>query len=156
MCPCIVGDGKIVLEDEHNAMASKNGLSSKENGVPSKRQRTTTHPVDLELEVVLGKMPRKVFGVFSLWKTLDDLLKLSYISWKLTWTLLQELGKCSHTHTYICSECFSFLQVFKLERIESKLEPLCIQSDLTVKEMLERVLRLPAVASKRYLTNKVY
>lgn len=66
MCPCIVGDGKIVLEDEHDAMASKNGLSSKENGVPSKRQRTTTHPVDLELEVVLGKMPRKVFGVFSL------------------------------------------------------------------------------------------
>lgn len=62
----------------------------------------------------------------------------------------------THTHTYICSECFSFLQVFKLERIESKLEPLCIQSDLTVKEMLERVLRLPAVASKRYLTNKVY
>lgn len=65
MCPCILGDGKIVLEDEHN-MGLNNRLSSKENGVPSKRQRTTAHPVDLELEVVLGKMPRKVFGVFSL------------------------------------------------------------------------------------------
>ena len=53
------------------------------------------------------------------------------------------------------NECLSLLQVFKLERVESKLEPLCIESNLTVKEMLERVLRLPAVASKRYLTNKV-
>ena len=35
------------------------------------------------------------------------------------------------------------------------LVPLCIPPELTVKEMLERVLRLPAVASKRYLTNKV-
>jgi len=55
----ILGDGKIVLEDEHD-ITLNNGLSPKENGVPSKRQRTTTHPVDLELEVVLGKMPRKV------------------------------------------------------------------------------------------------
>ena len=46
-------------------------------------------------------------------------------------------------------------QVFNLERVHSKLEPLHIQSDLTIKEMLERVLRLPSVASKRYLTNKV-
>lgn len=89
MCPCILGDGKIVLEDEHN-MGLNNGLSSKENGVPSKRQRTTAHPVDLELEVVLGKMPRKVFGVFSLWKILNDLSELLYISKKLTQSLLQE------------------------------------------------------------------
>ena len=33
--------------------------------------------------------------------------------------------------------------------------PLHIQPSFTVKEMLDRVLRLPAVASKRYLTNKV-
>ena len=64
MFPCILGDGKIVLEDEPD-IALNNGLSSKENGVPSKRPRTITHPVDLELEVVLGKMPRKVFDVFS-------------------------------------------------------------------------------------------
>ena len=63
MCLCILGDGKIVLEDEPDAIALNSGLSSKENGVPSKRQRTTTHPVDLELEVVLGKMPRKVFDL---------------------------------------------------------------------------------------------
>ena len=61
--PNIVGDGKIVLEDEHNT-DSKNGPSSEENGLPSKRQRISTHPVDLELEVVLGKMPRKVLSMF--------------------------------------------------------------------------------------------
>uniref|UniRef100_A0A7E4W4A2 phosphoribosylformylglycinamidine synthase n=1 Tax=Panagrellus redivivus TaxID=6233 RepID=A0A7E4W4A2_PANRE len=34
-------------------------------------------------------------------------------------------------------------------------QPLVLPSDLTVKDALNRVLRLPAVASKRYLTNKV-
>lgn len=48
-----------------------------------------------------------------------------------------------------------FFQVFNLERVRSQLEPLHIQPSFTVKEMLDRVLRLPAVASKRYLTNKV-
>ena len=57
--------------------------------------------------------------------------------------------------SYMVITSLPLLQVFKLERLESKLEALCIQSDLTVNEMLERVLRLPAVASKRYLTNKV-
>ena len=57
--PKFVGDGKIVLEDEPHT-DSNNGPCSEENGVPSKRQRIATHPVDLELEVVLGKMPRKV------------------------------------------------------------------------------------------------
>ena len=57
--PKFVGDGKIVLEDEPHT-DSKNGPCSEENGFPSKRQRIATHPVDLELEVVLGKMPRKV------------------------------------------------------------------------------------------------
>ena len=52
------GDGKIVLEDDTSP--STNGVHSMENGMPSKRQRTTTHPVDLELEVFLGKMPQKV------------------------------------------------------------------------------------------------
>lgn len=54
----------------------------------------------------------------------------------------------------IYTYCF-LSQVFKFERVKSKLVPLCIPPELTVKEMLERVLRLPAVASKRYLTNKV-
>lgn len=52
------GDGKIVLEDD--TAPSTNGVHSVENGLPSKRPRTTAHPVDLELEVVLGKMPQKV------------------------------------------------------------------------------------------------
>ena len=39
--------------------------------------------------------------------------------------------------------------------MKSQLVPLHIQPSFTVKEMLDRVLRLPAVASKRYLTNKV-
>ena len=55
----------------------------------------------------------------------------------------------------IYAYCFLLSQVFKFERVRSKLVPLCIPPELTVKEMLERVLRLPAVASKRYLTNKV-
>lgn len=55
---CLLGDGKIVLEDD--TVPSSNGFSSEENDIPSKRQKTTTHPVDLELEVVLGKMPQKV------------------------------------------------------------------------------------------------
>lgn len=58
--------------------------------------------------------------------------------------------------TCMCTDYVSLLQVFNLERVESRLEPLQIPSDLTVKEMLVRVLRLPAVASKRYLTNKVH
>lgn len=66
----ILGDGKIVLEDDHDPVSSNNGLPSDENGIPNKRQRTTSHPVDLELEVVLGKMPRKVLVVISVWKSI--------------------------------------------------------------------------------------
>lgn len=62
------------------------------------------HPVDLHLEWVLGKMPRKEFQ----------------------WTK---------------------------ERVE--LLPLVLPENLSVSEALRRVLRLPSVASKRYLTNKV-
>lgn len=35
------------------------------------------------------------------------------------------------------------------------LQPLALPPGLSVRQVLERVLRLPAVASKRYLTNKV-
>lgn len=44
---------------------------------------------------------------------------------------------------------------FKMERLTPTLQPLALPAGLTVKEALDRVLRLPAVASKRYLTNKV-
>lgn len=44
---------------------------------------------------------------------------------------------------------------FKMERLAPSHKPLSLPADLTVKDALQRVLRLPAVASKRYLTNKV-
>lgn len=42
-----------------------------------------------------------------------------------------------------------------MNRIKPALNPLELDPNLTVREALERVLRLPSVASKRYLTNKV-
>lgn len=44
---------------------------------------------------------------------------------------------------------------FVLERGTPDLRPLTLPTDLSVRDALSRVLRLPAVASKRYLTNKV-
>lgn len=44
---------------------------------------------------------------------------------------------------------------FFLQRKPPVLQPLALPPDLSVGQALERVLRLPAVASKRYLTNKV-
>ncbi|XP_058612019.1 phosphoribosylformylglycinamidine synthase [Onychostoma macrolepis] len=44
---------------------------------------------------------------------------------------------------------------FALERMAVSLQPLSLPVGLSVLPALERVLRLPAVASKRYLTNKV-
>ncbi|MDP3111749.1 MAG: phosphoribosylformylglycinamidine synthase [Thermodesulfovibrionales bacterium] len=46
-------------------------------------------------------------------------------------------------------------KTFRLERIEHKLEPLKLPQDLTVRDALDRVLRLVSVGSKRFLTNKV-
>ncbi|XP_068100125.1 phosphoribosylformylglycinamidine synthase [Hyperolius riggenbachi] len=44
---------------------------------------------------------------------------------------------------------------FLLDRVRPALRPLTLPSGLTIRHALERVLRLPSVASKRYLTNKV-
>jgi phosphoribosylformylglycinamidine synthase len=44
---------------------------------------------------------------------------------------------------------------FNIERIEPQLAPLEMPADVSVKEALERVLRLLSVGSKRFLTNKV-
>ncbi|KAG7520508.1 hypothetical protein JOB18_030853 [Solea senegalensis] len=44
---------------------------------------------------------------------------------------------------------------FKMERLSPTHQHLTLPAGLTVKAALDRVLRLPAVASKRYLTNKV-
>jgi phosphoribosylformylglycinamidine synthase len=78
----VTGDGRVVVHD------------SKDNSVP----------VDLPLELVLGKMPQKTF--------ID-----------------------SH--------------------VESKLQPLTFPESATVPEALDRVLRLLAVGSKRFLVHKV-
>lgn len=44
---------------------------------------------------------------------------------------------------------------FNLERIQPKREPLRLPKGITIKEAIERVLRLLSVGSKRFLTNKV-
>ncbi|XP_063791223.1 phosphoribosylformylglycinamidine synthase isoform X2 [Pseudophryne corroboree] len=88
----ITGDGRIVLIN-----------GSETDPVPNHKDRNCV-PVDLELEWVLGKMPRKEFA---------------------------------------------------LNRVAAELRPLTLPDDLTVRQALERVLRLPSVGSKRYLTNKV-
>ena len=44
---------------------------------------------------------------------------------------------------------------FVMERVAPVLQPLVLPPGLTVRDALDRVLRLPSVASKRYLTNKV-
>lgn len=49
----------------------------------------------------------------------------------------------------------SVLQEFFLQRSLPLLQSLTLPPGLSVRQALARVLRLPAVASKRYLTNKV-
>nr|AAI68641.1 Unknown (protein for MGC:186503) [Xenopus tropicalis] len=88
----ITGDGRIVLIN-----------GSDTDPAPDSTDRNAV-PVDLQLEWVLGKMPRKEFV---------------------------------------------------LNRVAPNLQPLVLPSGLTVGQALDRVLRLPSVASKRYLTNKV-
>lgn len=88
----ITGDGRIVLVN-----------GSEGDPDPDHRDRNSV-PVDLELEWVLGKMPRKEFV---------------------------------------------------LNRVTPESKALTLPEDLSVRQALERVLRLPSVASKRYLTNKV-
>lgn len=46
-------------------------------------------------------------------------------------------------------------KTFTLERVMPELKPLHFPEDLTVREALERVLRLVSVGSKKFLTNKV-
>lgn len=89
----ISGDGRIVLIDSLAAEICKS------NGLPP-----PPPAVDLELEKVLGDMPKKTF---------------------------------------------------EFQRISSAREPLDIAPSLSVMDCLKRVLRLPSVASKRFLTTKV-
>ncbi|XP_063979730.1 phosphoribosylformylglycinamidine synthase [Diachasmimorpha longicaudata] len=95
----VTGSGRIVLSEEDNPNPNKYLNDNEKIDCHAKR-----HPVDLDLEFILGKMPQKVFS---------------------------------------------------LQREKSYNEPLILSADLTINAALERVLRLPSVASKRYLTNKV-
>ncbi|KAK3099370.1 hypothetical protein FSP39_003403 [Pinctada imbricata] len=94
----ITGDGRIKFEDIER--------DEQQPDLPCKKKKKKNFefPVDLELEHVLGSMPRKVF---------------------------------------------------EMKRIYPVLKPVTLPDNLLIREALERVLRLPSVASKRYLTNKV-
>ncbi|XP_036143975.1 phosphoribosylformylglycinamidine synthase isoform X3 [Monomorium pharaonis] len=94
----VTGNGKIIVSEEENCDISKYLNDENKNLDGSK------HPVNLELEIILGKMPGKVFNLCDM----------------------------------------------PLQRSIMKLP-----NGLTVLSALNRVLRLPSVASKRYLTNKV-
>ncbi|XP_012269939.2 phosphoribosylformylglycinamidine synthase [Athalia rosae] len=92
----VTGTGRIILSEEDDCDASKY--------LDEKNDTSVRHPVDLELELVLGKMPDKTFNL------------------------------AKHRFTSV---------------------PITLPAGLLVEAALDRVLRLPAVASKRYLTNKV-
>lgn len=94
----VTGNGKIIVSEEENCDTSKY-LNYEDKNLSSSK-----HPVNLELEVILGKMPRKVFNLHDM----------------------------------------------PVQRF-----PMKLLDGLTVLNALDRVLRLPSVASKRYLTNKV-
>ncbi|XP_018052547.1 PREDICTED: phosphoribosylformylglycinamidine synthase isoform X3 [Atta colombica] len=98
----VTGNGKIIVSEEEDCDISK--YLNYENKNLDSRERESKHPVNLELEVILGKMPRKVF---------------------------------------------------KLHDVSVQKFPMKLPDGLTVLSALDRVLRLPSVASKRYLTNKV-
>lgn len=92
----VTGNGKIIVSEEENCDISKylnNEDKSAENSIE--------HPVNLELELILGKMPRKVFN---------------------------------------------------LEKELPQRLPVKLPGELTVSAALNRVLRLPSVASKRQVS----
>lgn len=89
----VTGNGKIIVSEEDDTDESKY-LEDQDKSLDSNK-----HPVNLELEVILGKMPRKVFN----------------------------------------------LQRASQQRFSLKLD------EVTVVQALDRVLRLPSVACKRYV-----
>ncbi|KAJ8298146.1 hypothetical protein KUTeg_024677 [Tegillarca granosa] len=95
-----------ICERERCPVKLKNFHEEECDGSPTKKRQKKSHmfPVDLQLDHVLGSMPRKEF---------------------------------------------------RLDRQQPVLRSLELTENLKVLDALERVLRLPCVASKRYLTNKV-
>ena len=70
----------------------------------------------------------------------------------LLWVCASSVCSQLHGSLWLMWRCW---QVFRFERVKPTLSGLSLPDGLTVCAALERVLRLPAVASKRYLTNKV-
>jgi len=92
----VTGNGKIIVSEEENGERD----ISKYLNCKDKNLESSKYPVNLELEVILGKMPRKIFNLHD--------MPLKSFSMKLP-------------------------------------------DGLTVFDALNRVLRLPSVASKRYV-----
>lgn len=156
------------------------------------------HPVDLHLDWVLGKMPKKVgleerclcrfLNILSLFLllilyvffffSLPPLLFIFFIL-RLSFVHRSFTHRISPKSFFICSSSafqtnpppsprtkyyipfvihlsiINEFQVFHWTKERTQPPPLNLGDTVEVREALERVLRLPAVASKRYLTNKV-
>lgn len=91
----VTGNGKIIVSEEENCEHASKYLNNEDISLDDSK-----HPVNLELEVILGKMPRKIFN---------------------------------------------------LDKISPQRFPMKLPDGLTVLSALDRVLRLPSVASKRYI-----
>ncbi|XP_076826117.1 phosphoribosylformylglycinamidine synthase-like [Clavelina lepadiformis] len=91
------GSGRVILSEEDV------DCDESKPAKLCKYDENKRHPVDLDLHLVLGKMPQKIYHLISIKKTLIPLNRM----------------------------------------------------ELDLHEALDRVLRLPSVASKRFLTNKV-
>lgn len=154
------------------------------------------HPVDLHLDWVLGKMPKKVgleerclrrfLNILSVFFVADFVFVFFSLPPLLLFLSYGCLLYTDLLHTaflpnffFICSSSafqtnpppsprtkyyipfvihlsiINEFQVFHWTKERTQPPPLNLGDTVEVREALERVLRLPAVASKRYLTNKV-
>lgn len=127
-----------MLVDDRECLVGKSGQGDAPLTPPT--------PVDLDLDWVLGKMPQKVREPGSARSARSGLSGI------LTSPCLCSQYALPLPGAYSWSLPF---QEFFLQRKPPVLQPLALPPDLSVRQALDRVLRLPAVASKRYLTNKV-
>lgn len=91
----VTGNGKIIVSEEENCKHTSKYFNNEDENLDSNK-----YPVNLELDVILGKMPRKIFN---------------------------------------------------LDKISPQKFSIKLPDELTVLSALDRVLRLPSVASKRYV-----
>ncbi|ESO08826.1 hypothetical protein HELRODRAFT_190628 [Helobdella robusta] len=98
---CITGDNKIKFVDDRVATFS---TKEPQNKKIKMHIPTNQHPVDLDLDLILGNVPRKKYHV---------------------------------------------------SRLPTNHKPIKLPADVDIFDLLKNVLKLPSVASKRFLTNKV-